>query len=83
MAKLRLLKFVQIVIGWRNSGMETHYQKKPREEILVDARPNIDYKKELTRQDKENIFKEIYSNIDMFKKLIGKATKYNDSGRNS
>ena len=63
--------------------METHYQKKPREEILVDAEPNMDYKKELTRQDKENIFKEIYSNIDMFKKLIGKAAKYNDSGRSS
>ena len=58
--------------------MEKHYQKNSREEILIDARPNIDYKKELTRQDKENIFKEIYSNIDMFKKLISKDT-YHDS----
>ncbi|MCX5698663.1 MAG: hypothetical protein NTX01_03065 [Candidatus Omnitrophica bacterium] len=59
--------------------MEKHYQKNLREEILVDAKPNINYKKELTQQEKENIFKEIYSSIDIFEKLIGKAAKYYDS----
>ena len=59
--------------------MEKHYQKNLGEEILVDAKPQIYYKKELSLQDKENIFKVIYSNIDMFEKLIGGVIKYHDS----
>ena len=59
--------------------MEKHYQKNLREEILVDAEPQMYYKKELSLQDKENIFKVIYSNIDMFEKLVGEVIKYHDS----
>ena len=42
--------------------MEKHYQKNLREEILVDAKPNIDYKKELSLEEKKNILKDIYFN---------------------
>jgi len=49
--------------------MKEYYQKNLEEKILVEAKPHMNYKKELTQQDKENIFKEIYSCIDLFRKL--------------
>ena len=53
-----------------------------KKEYLKSESPQ-NYEREFTQEEKDNLFKEIYSNIDMFKKLIGKAAKYNDSGRSS
>ncbi len=55
--------------------MEEYYQKEKRIEKHLDSESPLYYKKEMSSEDKENIFKEIYSNIDLFKKLVYEAKK--------
>ena len=73
MAKLRLLKFVQTVIGWRDSGMETHYQKQEYRKSYESGSRAC--QKEITAEDEENIFKEVYSCIKSFNTLLYEAIK--------
>ena len=73
MAKLRLLKFVQTVIGWRDSGMETHYQKQEYQKSYESV--SHDCQKGIAAEDKNNIFKDVYSCIKSFNTLLYEAIK--------
>ena len=60
--------------------MEEHYQKHYVEKgIQLETYPKVSYEKELSKEKKRKIFKDIYSSIDMFDKLIGDVVKYHDS----
>jgi hypothetical protein len=52
--------------------MEAGYQNKNlKKEYLQSQGPQLpEYKNELSREEKENLFKEIYSNIAKFEKLF-------------
>ena len=52
--------------------MEKHYQKENRLKENYQHQPEAT-KYEFSLLDKENLFKEIYSNIDLFKKFITEA----------
>ena len=59
--------------------METHYEKDVKEQIIKQYQPEASihsaYSSEMSQQEKENLFKEIYSNIWLFEKLVYKARK--------
>lgn len=55
--------------------METHYQKKEIEKEYLKSESPLVYTKELTYEDKQHLFKEIYSNIAIFKKMIYDAKR--------
>jgi hypothetical protein len=57
--------------------METHYQKENRLRDQYQGQPEAS-KYEISFLDKENIFKEIYSNMYLFEKLIYEAKQYDD-----
>ena len=57
--------------------MEKHYQKERQLENHYQSQPEA-AKYEFSLQDKENLFREIYSSIDLFKKLIYDAKQDND-----
>ena len=62
--------------------MEEYYQKEKRTENHLDSESQLYYKKEMSFEDKENIFKEIYSNIDLFNRLARDSEKYIDYRNN-
>lgn len=72
MAKWKLLRFVHHVIGWIDSEakgeMETHY-KDLRKEYSTNQN-STSYLAGPSKEDIENLFKEIYSNVALFKKLF-------------
>lgn len=55
--------------------METHYQKEKHktENHYWDQSEAAKY--EISLKDKENLFKEIYSNIDLFERFISEAKR--------
>lgn len=54
--------------------MEKHYQKERQLENHYQSQPEA-AKYEFSLQDKENLFREIYSNIDLFEKFISEANR--------
>ena len=56
--------------------METHYQNQLRKEYSPNQ-TSINYLRDLTQQEKDNLFKEIYSNIDLFNRLVHEAKNIN------
>lgn len=52
--------------------METHYQKEHRLKDHYHNQPEA-AKYETSLKDKENLFKEIYSNMGVFKRLLYEA----------
>ena len=50
--------------------MEKCYQKEKLKENYMKSRSPLYYKTDLNQEDKENLFKEIYSNIDQFYRLL-------------
>lgn len=57
--------------------MEKHYQKERQLENHYQSQPEA-AKYELNLKDKESLFKEIYSSIDLFEKLLYDAKQDND-----
>ena len=55
--------------------MEEYYQKEKRTENHLDSESPLNYKQGMSPEYKENLFKEIYSNITLFKKLVYEAKK--------
>ena len=58
--------------------METYYQKNyAKEQIREQRQPEVsiplDYKNELSPEEKKNIQKDIYYTIDLFEKLLYKT----------
>ncbi len=52
-----------------------YYRKEKQRESHLDSEGPQDYKQEISPEYKENLFKEIYSNIALFKKLVYEAKK--------
>jgi hypothetical protein len=70
MAEWKPSRYVSAAIGWINSGvkkMETHYDLK--KEYLKSEMPK-NYPKYFTQQERENLFREVYSSIEVFKKMV-------------
>lgn len=72
MAESKLSKFVYHAIGWIDSEaeekMETHYKDLKKE--YLSSQNSTSYLAEPSKEDIENLFKEIYSNAALFKKLF-------------
>lgn len=72
MAEWKLSRFVYHAIGWIDSEaegkMETHY-KDLRKEYSTNQN-STSYLAGPSKEDIENLFKEIYSNVALFKKLF-------------
>ena len=76
MAEWKPSKYVSAAIGWIDSGlrkkMETHYDLKK------EYSPNQNYANQSgapSREETENLIREIYSNIALFEKLVYKNRK--------
>jgi ribonuclease HII len=54
--------------------MEKHYYRNLGNECLESESP-LNYSKNLTQEDKENLFKEIYSSMYLFNKIIYEVKK--------
>ncbi len=59
--------------------MEKHYENRQLKEFPQRELPRLpEYKNELSQEEKENLFKEIYSNIAKFERLFyGRKTGNN------
>lgn len=59
--------------------METYYEKDVKGQIMKHYQPEpstpLAYENEISLQEKENLFKEIYSNIALFRRLVYEARK--------
>jgi len=77
MAEWKLSKFVSPAIGWIDSEamgkMEKHYKDLKKE--YLTSQNSANYSRDLTQQEKDNLFKEIYSNIERFNRLVYVARK--------
>jgi len=75
MAEWKLSKFVSPAIGWIYSEargkMETHYKDLKKE--YLTSQNSMNYSRDLTPQEKDNLFKEAYSNIALFERLVYEA----------
>ena len=58
--------------------METYYEKDAKEKYQPEASTPSAYKSEMSLQEKENLFKEIYSNIRLFDRLVYETKKIPD-----
>jgi hypothetical protein len=72
MAEWKLSRFVHHAIGWINSEargeMETHYKDLKKE--YLTSQNYISCLAEPSKEEIENLFKEIYSNMALFNKLF-------------
>ncbi len=54
--------------------METHYEKNVKEQTITQYQPEasapLSYANEFSLKDKENLFKEIYSNLRLFENML-------------
>ena len=59
--------------------METYYEKDVKEQVIKHYQPEasapLACKDEMSLPEKENLFKEIYSNIALFRRLVYEAKK--------
>ena len=56
--------------------METYYQKNYVKELSQpEVSTSLDYKNELSPEDKENILKDIYSAIKLFYRIVYEARR--------
>jgi len=82
MAEWKLSKYVSAAIGWISlevKKMETHYDLKKE---YSPSQNSANYPKCFTQQERENLFREVYSTIAVFKKIVYGRNENTESLKN-